>query len=386
MKKFKLTVVILSVVLLLTSCSAKPVSKVENSDWNTNYKFVFVHGLSGWGSYDFQNKFMKYWGMFGGDLLKHLNEQGYDCYSASVDPKGSAWDRACELYAQLTGTVVDYGIEHSERCNHARFGEDYTGRALISNWSSEDKINLLGHSFGGATVRMLSTLMKDGSEAECSATEADDLSELFTGGKGDWIYSIITLAAPHNGTSAYNANDDEKEDITFMQSFMSDMVSKSTKNSGDGRAEFDYANYDLGIDNAIVLNETLLTYDNIYYFSIPCSSTFKNENGTYSPDEKITEVTFVKSAIKMGKCTGVTENGFTIDEKWFENDGLVNTISATAPFNAPSKEFDENNVAMGEWNVLPVYNGDHMSLQGGLFKTNDVKDYYTDLLKMINNL
>ena len=38
-------------------------------------KYVFVHGLSGWGSYDKQNTFLKYWGMFGGDLMKYLNDQ-----------------------------------------------------------------------------------------------------------------------------------------------------------------------------------------------------------------------------------------------------------------------------------------------------------------------
>ncbi|MDE6110787.1 MAG: hypothetical protein K2F65_02600 [Eubacterium sp.] len=388
MKKasIKIISIVMLMVLAFSACSnSKPVSKVEKNEWNTNYKYVFVHGLSGWGSYDFQNKFIKYWGMFGGDLLKYLNEQGYDCYAASVDPKGSAWDRACELYAQLTGTVVDYGVEHSKRCNHERFGEDYTDRALIDNWSSENKINLLGHSFGGATVRVLSTLMADGSEAEQQATDEENISALFTGGKGDWIYSITALAAPHNGTSAYNT-DDEEEDITFIQSFMSDMVGKSTKNSGDGRVDSDYANYDLNIDHAIELNELLPTYDNLYYFSIPCSSTLKNDDGTYSPDEERTEVTFIKSAIKMGKCTAKTENGFEINEQWFENDGLVNTISAKAPFNSPSKEYDENNVSKGEWNIMPTYKGDHMSLQGGLFKTNDVNEYYADLLDMINSL
>ena len=386
----KVSIRIISIVMLMamvfSACSnSMPVSKVENDRWNSNYKYVFVHGLSGWGSYDTQNKFIKYWGMFGGNLLKHLGEQGYDCYAASVNPKGSAWDRACELYAQLTGTIVDYGVEHSNRCNHNRFGEDYTDRALIDSWNSEDKINLLGHSFGGATVRMLSSLMADGSKAEQQVTDKDDISDLFTGGKGDWIHSITALAAPHNGTSAYNADDSEEENLTFMQSFMSDMVSKSTKNSGDGRIDSDYANYDLQIDNAIELNESLPTYDNIYYFSIPCSSTLKNDDGTYSPDEKITEVTFIKSAIKMGKCTAKTENGFEIDEQWFENDGLVNTISAKAPFNAPSKEYDDSNVSKGEWNIMPTYKGDHMSLQGGLF-TNNVNEYYVDLLTMINSL
>ncbi|MCM1115350.1 MAG: hypothetical protein NC397_07635 [Clostridium sp.] len=386
MRKIKIISVISAVMLLFSACSGQPAAKIENKDYNTNYKYVFVHGLSGWGSYDSTNKFLKYWGMFGGDLLKYLDEQGFDCYAASVDPQGSAWDRACELYAQLTGTVVDYGKEHSERCNHNRFGTDYTDKPLIDEWDAEHKINLLGHSFGGATVRMLADLMADGSEAEQKATDEKELSDLFTGGKADWIYSIVALAAPHNGTTAYNAGDDTEEDTSGIQNMMSNMVSKFTATKEDGRADFDYAAYDMYIDHALKLNEELQTLDNLYYFSYPCSSSVKNEDGTYSPNEDITESTFIKSAIKMGKFTGVTEGGYVIDESWLENDGLVNTISATAPFNAPSKAFDADNISKGEWNIMPVYTGDHMSLQGGLFKKNDVKAFYTELLTMINNL
>ena len=39
--------------------------------------YVFVHGLSGWGSYDETYKRMPYWGMRGGDLISYLNEQGF---------------------------------------------------------------------------------------------------------------------------------------------------------------------------------------------------------------------------------------------------------------------------------------------------------------------
>lgn len=386
MKKIKIISIILTIMILFSACSGKPVAKVENNNGNTNYKYIFVHGLSGWGSYDSTNKFLKYWGMFGGDLLKYLDEQGFDCYAASVDPQGSAWDRACELYAQLTGTVVDYGKEHSERCNHERFGTDYTDKPLIDKWDADNKINLLGHSFGGATVRMLADLMADGSEAEQSVTDKNELSDLFTGGKADWIYSIVALAAPHNGTTAYNADDDVEEETSKIQNLMSNMVSKFTATKEDGRADFDYAAYDMYIDNALELNEELQTLDDVYYFSYPCSSAVKNNDGTYSPNEDITESTFIKSAIKMGKFTGETDGGYIIDESWLDNDGLVNTISATAPFNAPSKEFDKDNIQKGEWNIMPVYEGDHMSLQGGLMKKNDVKEFYVDLLTMINNL
>ena len=104
---------ILAILSLFGIYLPKTDVKADTENWNTNYPCVFVHGLMGWGSYDAQYKLMPYWGMFAGDLMKKLNRDGFDCYAASVSGTASAWDRACELYAQLTGTVVDYGKSHS---------------------------------------------------------------------------------------------------------------------------------------------------------------------------------------------------------------------------------------------------------------------------------
>ena len=116
-------------------------------------KYIFVHGLAGWGSYDERYQEQPYWGMKGGDLMEYLRGEGFDCYAASVSPMGSAWDRACELYAQLAGTKTDYGAVHSERNRHARYGRDFTGDPLIPKLDEDTRLVLIGHSFGGATIR-----------------------------------------------------------------------------------------------------------------------------------------------------------------------------------------------------------------------------------------
>lgn len=386
MKKLRIIPLLLAFVLLISSCAkSEQAANIKSDEWKSNYTYVFVHGLSGWGSYDKQNRFMKYWGMRTGDLLKYLNSNGFYCVSASVAPHGSAWDRACELYAQLTGSVVDYGKEHSERCKHERFGTDFSKKPLIEEWNSEKKINLIGHSFGGATVRLLSELMANGSEAEREATDREELSELFTGGKADYINSITALASPHNGTTAYDI--DSREDTgSATQNFLSSLIERANTVEKDGREEYDYANFDMYIDNAQKLNGSIHTLENVYYFSYPCNSTNYQKDGTYLPDEEKTEKMFVKTAILMGKFTETTEGGIVVDKTWFMNDGLVNTISATAPFGSPQRDYDENNVERGMWNVMPIYEGDHMSLQGGLIKKNDVKDFYIKHLNMINKL
>lgn len=390
---YKFISIFLSIAMLL----GIPVDgfKADDSNWNTNYKYVFVHGLSGWGSYDAVNSIMPYWGMFGGDLMEYLNDKGFECYAASVAPSSSAWDRACELYAQLTGTVVDYGEAHSAACNHDRYGKDYTGIALIDSWSAEDKINLLGHSFGGATVRIFAHLMAEGSAEEVAAS-GEGVSDFFTGGKGDWIYSVTALAAPHNGTTAYCITTDDvpsKENETIfdrtkteIQNALSNMIPAATQDRDENKAKWDNAAYDMYIDNALELNKKITTLENAYYFSFPCSATVKNEDGTYSPVESKMESLFVSSSKAIGAFRGTTEGGYVLDEAWWENDGLVNTISATAPFGAPSKAYDASAVEKGVWNVMPTYDGDHMSLQGGMTKINDVKCLYVEHLSMINSL
>jgi hypothetical protein len=336
---------------------------VDKSAWNTDYDYVYCHGLSGWGSYDFQNRFLPYWGMLGGDMIANLNALGYKCHSASVDPDGSAWDRACELYAQLAGTRVDYGKAHSEKYGHDRFGRDFSKKPLVSSWSSEDKLNLLGHSFGGATIRLMASLMANGDSDEIAATAPEDISPLFTGGKADWIYSITTLAAPTNGTTAYGFGDPEALE------------------------NHDTAAYDMHIDCALALNERITTEACTYYFAIPCSATVQNEDGTWSFDENV-NVEFITRGTgeMMMNRLGTTPGGFVVDETWLEHDGSVNTVSAGAPFNAPSKPLDKDRIEPGIWNVAEVYRGDHMAFCGDLFHPNNIRPFFADWMNMINGI
>lgn len=384
MKKIILTLAAVFAVAF-TSCvsSEKIQMEQEREDWSTDYTYVFVHGLSGWGHYDFQNKFFPYWGMKSGSLMKYLRKQGFDVHDASVAPQGSAWDRACELYAQLTGTVTDYGIEHSTRCNHPRYGRDFSKDPLIKEWDSKNKINILGHSFGGVTVRLLAHLMANGSPSEIESTPAEELSPLFMGGHGDWIYSVTTLSAPHNGTSAYHVKDPEPQEKSGMEKAMSRVNSRTV----DDRAWFDHASYDMNIRNAMEINEWLKTVEGIYYFSYATNATILQEDGNYVPDTTKMEKLYQRTSRTMGSFEGTTDDGVVLTAEWKMNDGLVNTCSALSPSSAPSKEYEEGNVEEGIWNVMPVYDGDHMALQGGLtIKNKDLRRFYMEHLKMINRL
>ena len=354
-------------------------------------KYIFVHGLSGWGSYDEKYQKTPYWGMKDGDLIAFLREKGFDCYAASVAPHGSTWDRACELYAQLSGSRVDYGKQHSTQNRHERFGRDFSGCPLIDRWDEGTQLVLIGHSFGGATIRLFTEILRHGVKEEFEHTEANDVSPFFLGGSKIRIHSIVTLASPLNGTTAYDMLEDESFDPDRVEAplwtrLLAKILVKRLVPSKDGRDERDYAGYDMHVDRAAAMNRHLTTFSDIYYFSVPCSSTKDCGNGIHRPLRKITDPFFVRRSIQIGCYSGTTKGGTVIDDAWHENDGLVNTISAKAPFGEPQQKLTRKNIRPGVWNISPVYHGDHMMIHGGLTKKTHVKGLYLKMLSMIDAL
>lgn len=385
MKKIISTVIAL--IMYLFPAVNLPKVDVDESAFKTNYTYVFVHGFSGWGDYDAFNKVLPYWGVRNGDITKYLSARGFDCHAASVSPTSSAWDRACELYAQLMGTVTDYGEVHSKNCNHERYGKDYSKKRLIEKWSEEDKINLVGHSFGGATVRMLAELMANGNEDEVKS--GNNVSELFKGGKESWIYSIITVASPHNGTSSYNIQEDLTDDptATAQEKLIAKVFLGISDLTSGGKKESDTAIYEMQIDNAMKINKEISTLKNIYYFSFACDSTYVDENGIRQVDESVlTSKMYITTAKRICSYKGVTPGGYVIDEKWQANDGLVNTYSEIAPSDSPAVDFDRNNIVPGVWNKMPIQKGDHTAYQGEMKDYFNARTFYVDFFSMINAL
>ena len=177
----------------------------------TPYPTVFVHGLLGWGARDALYRAVPYWGLAAGDVLGYLNACGYDCRAASVGIISSAWDRACELYAELTGGTADYGIAHAQRFGHARFGAAYPA-PLVPDWGADRPIDLVGHSFGGATARLLLQLLADGCPEEVQAAAAACTSSGQPSASSCrssravappklWPTRSMGLSAPQSGTS-----------------------------------------------------------------------------------------------------------------------------------------------------------------------------------------
>lgn len=358
---------------------------VKGSKVPTTYPYVFVHGLNGWG--ESADGAISYWGATSGKLLPQLREQGYECHAPTVGPMSSAWDRACELYAQLTGTRVDYGAAHAKEYGHERYGDTYTN-AMVPTWGQEDedgnlrKINLIGHSFGGATIRLFSQLLAEGSTQEQAASPTD-CSPLFLGGKGDWVYSLTALAAPHNGTTLLYAVGDGTGIIntlmkavgsftdsglvkTFLDQMESMGLSFSTQTASHDFEELvrlsgtkDNAYYDLTLQGADEVNALITANPELYYFSYPFDGTRDSLLGSTRVGSSDMMLLLQPIASIIGAYKNNKQSSHVLDDSWLPNDGLVNTISAMAPAKETKVDYDESNIQKGVWNVMPTMRGDH---------------------------
>ncbi len=421
MKLKRLISFVMVLVILAGTCCTSVFA--SNGKWNPKNEcpFVFVHGLNGWGGAEGIDGLIPYWGATTGDLMDYLRSEGYECYSASVGPLSSAWDRACELYAQLLGTTVDYGEAHSKAHNHDRYGRTFY-QPLVKNWGKLDEngkleqIHLIGHSFGGTTARMLVQLLSEGSAEEKAVTPANDISGLFTGGKSDWVKSVTTICTPHNSAGVYYPL--EALGLDVMVQFISyvyagimgrsffngrlvdfhleqfgltdvpggekaDGFFKSLKLVLDNRD--DSCQYDLTPEGSEKLNSRLSICKDIYYFSYPFSTTHE-VGGVQLPDIRTNPVIYLTALIMGTVKFKDPVSGIMYDGAWLANDALVNTESAKHPLDEPHKDFDADNIEKGVWNVMPVEKGDHGTAIGLFADADETHAFYIELCEMLITL
>ncbi len=372
-----------------------------------SYPVIFVHGLFGWGADEGIDKKIPYWGATTGNLMEFLSAQGVECYAASVGPISSAWDRACELYARLTGSRVDYGKAHSAKWQHNRFGRTYD-EPLFEGWSSEKKIHLIGHSFGGNTVRVLSHLLTYGDAEEQAATPEAELSPLFRGGQGDLIQSITCICAPHNGSVAFHVMKRYKM-LPLMKAVVYNYVGLAgrSKMQGDfvdfhmeqyglsdtpgkedalpmGRAKRkikngeDKVEYDLSPEGAKKINDRIDINPYCYSFSIPFNAVVQGK----VRHPKNTDFFFLKATSGLIIADNFLFRKADSNEEVM-NDGLVEVSSAMHPEDEPYIDFDEACIEKGIWNVFPVHEGDHGTPIGLFADPEETHKFYLDLLTLL---
>jgi len=382
---------------------------------------VFVHGLGGWGQGALIDPIMPHWGMFAGNMRKTLNRRGYEAYAASMGPVSSVWDRACELYAHLTGTRVDYGEAHSKAHGHERYGKTYK-KALLEGWSADNPIALLGHSFGGPTINLFAHLCEQGSAAEKAAGQ-ENPSPLFTGELKGRILAVVTLSGVLNGSTAAEPYIAETGGMAGDLPGQMLMIARvgvvlpivdrlypfhlghfgisarnfyrkpiQTWRASDKLLEGkDNASYDLTIDGAKELNDTIDCQPGIYYFSYAAQATEPDAAGNQVPKDFVWSM-FQTTSTAMGKKREpfTTPGGVLIDDSWLPNDGLVNVVSAQYPLGKPNKPYNADKIERGVWQVMPMVTGfDHVDFAGGMQRRGGVEGYeafYVNIVEMIEKL
>ena len=416
MKKTVSIILVVSMLLGMVAmhAGAEDAVTVDGVEYKSDYPYIFVHGMGGWGPDSDFYATSPYWG--GGlglsdtDMIKMLNEKGIEAYAPSVGPLSSAWDRACELYAQLMGTVVDYGEAHSQAHGHSRYGFSYEGKAVMGEpWDMEEKINLVGHSFGGATVRLFTSLLAFGSEEEVAAS-GENTSEFFKGGH-DLVHSCITLSAPHNGSQVAKLLVDPQVTMVLLATVinMIGMVlgdnflvfSFQLGHFGltPGQDQFralpslsgilgyaktnDNCGYDMTLRGASELNKTTKLAPNTYYYSY---TTADDNMKTLNP-------IFWISGAMLAATKGSTIDGIKIEGDWAVNDGIVPLASALYPDSdaATAKDY-EDSIAAGEeiepgrWYYLDtMYGMDHFDFCGTKDYPTSFEEFYFGIVETANS-
>ncbi len=388
---------------------------------NPSDTIALIHGFSGWGRSEMFE--VKYWGGIGQDYETMLNQAGYRTVTVAVGPVASNWDRAVEAYYQLKGGCVDYGAAHAKKFGHERFGRCYE-KPLLSKWNDQYKINIISHSQGGQTARVLIHLLEYGNDEEKAATGVDT-AEIFKGGHL-WVRSATTLSTPHNGTTltkgafalTFNMADQmiagiaglvgASDTLSAVYDFKLDQwglkvqpgetyknYRSRIKNSPIMKSPVskDLAIWDLSPEGARELNGWVRTSSNVYYFSLSTASTEKDESSSDEHPVITNALILLPSANWMGcyRNTSPGEGEVKIDDAWAKNDSVVNTISMKGPDGSTIVSYAGKPVK-GIWQDLGTWSTwDHMDILGqtrmwNLLDGRNPWDFYLNHAKLLNSL
>ena len=352
-----------------------------------NYPVVLIHGFMGWGPDEMGD--YSYWGG-NKNYIDSLRSEGHKIIEVSVGPISSNWDRAIEVFYQLKGGQVDYGFYHSQKNKIIQKPKEKIYKGLYPEWNQHFPVHIIGHSMGGQTARVLIYLLSQEIYQDSVKKEASILlGESHTG----WIKSITTISTPHDGTTLehiitsaipfvqyfagiaglfgnnyfhfdleqFGFNKSENESwLGFINRLNKNAITK-TKN---------FSSYDLSLNGARDLNGYSQVSPEVYYFSFVTSTTKVDEKTGFHIPFEDTPLLNKARAKMIGSRSGYWLDGTQTDSLWYENDGVVNSISMFGPTTGvngadPIVEYDPGELLItGQWYWTKINQMDHWSVIG----------------------
>jgi len=370
-------------------------------NYKNNYPIIMIHGLLGWGDQDGIDKknIYPYWGIGPNNLVKHLRKKGYEVYNPTLGPFNGGHDRACILWAYLFGGTVDFGKVWAEEHHVNRYGRTFEHGVLEDLGTKGDhaKINIVGHSFGGPTVKEVANLFIQGDPKEVAGTDPDDLSPLFKGGHGHLLHTVTTLSGVNNGTTfATLMHDRGMSIITYAivgicyflgETDVTKFYDHGMQHFGVGPYPWEYEGNHFrnplkGIDamrayNAnkaegsiaremmveVVqedINPKQVMSDDIYYFCHRADHTWPTLGKRRIPG-LMNPICLLPAPFTSTYMPEKLEKyGMGTDKNWMKNDGYVNVTGQSAPLNQPSEEATlKDDFKPGIWYNMPIIRASH---------------------------
>jgi len=370
----------------------------------------------GWGPGEMGD--YNYWGG-NNDYVELFKSEGFNIIEVSVGPVSSNWERAIEVYYQLKGGQVDYGKFHSDQHGIIQKPKNkYISKPLYPNWDKNNPVHLVGHSMGGQTARMLQFLIENPIYQDVK-NKVLEQSTLLGGKELGMIKSITSISTPHDGTTLTGI-------VTKIMPFIQYFIGIAGLIDGNGFYDFDleqwgfyrndderwptYLNrlrqhnafktknissWDLSLQGAKKLNDFLIVSPDIYYFSLVTSITKPKFNSNYHVPQKSASILTRSRSRLIGSRPGYWGDGSSTDSTWYENDGVVNTVSMYGPTTGenggdPTIKYDKNDILIpGQWYWKKINDIDHWNITGHICdnkKEKISKDYFREQFKILKAL
>jgi hypothetical protein len=151
------------------------------------------------------------------DYYKNVNENVYNYFKnksnctrvirVSLNPYGSNYDRAIQLFHEIKGEICYFGKKRSTESKKLEYDSSICIEGKYKEWNDQFPVHFVCFSMGGNTVRELMYLLENKKIPKFD--NVCNKKQVYYDTNQNWIKSIITIASPLGGSSFYRELKDE---------------------------------------------------------------------------------------------------------------------------------------------------------------------------------